>query len=134
MYKELETDINGFKTPKHGYLAKWAKQGILMLNATLTVEAHKANSHSNIGWQTFTDNIINSILNQKDPLVFMLWGLFAQKKGKLINKSKHKVVECAHPSPLSVAKWTGCKTFSKVNKILDELSQAPIDWTLDPSV
>lgn len=132
MYKELESDIPGFKAPSHGHLLAWAKQGVLMLNATLTVrEGHKeANSHSKCGWQKFTDEAIRA-LNAKDKgVVFLLWGGFAQKKGKLVDSSKHKVIESAHPSPLSVTKWRGCKTFSKCNAMLKKLGHTEIDWCL----
>ena len=131
MYKELETDIPGFVPPTHGYLASWAQQGVLMINATLTVEAHKANSHSKIGWQAFTDGIIRKVSQRAaKPVVFLLWGGFAQKKVKLIDEGRHKVIQCAHPSPLSVTKWWGCKTFSKCNEALEQLGHSPIDWKL----
>lgn len=130
MYKELATDVEGFQIPTHGYLESWARQGVLMLNATLTVEAHKPNSHAKCGWQAFTDGVIQKLGNERSGLVFLLWGGFAQKKNKLINGSKHKIIECAHPSPLSVTKWWGCKTFSKCNDALKALGKAPIDWKL----
>jgi uracil-DNA glycosylase len=134
MYKELATDIPGFKAPDHGYLTSWARQGILMLNATLTVEAHRANSHAGIGWQTVTDYIIKTISDKSvTPIVFLLWGGFAQKKAKLIDK-RHKIFSCAHPSPLSVTKWMGCKTFSQCNDLLRSVGKTPIDWTLPMSV
>jgi len=134
MYKELTTDIDDFETPSHGFLEKWAKQGLLMLNATLTVVAHTANSHVKIGWQTFTDAVIKLLSDQKKDLVFMLWGGFAQKKGKIIDKSKHHVIESAHPSPLSAKKWFGCKTFSKANEALKKAGLKEIDWTLPKSI
>jgi uracil-DNA glycosylase len=130
MYKELEQDIPGFTTPPHGYLGTWAEQGILLLNASLTVEAHKANSHSKIGWQNFTDDVISYLSASHTDLVFLLWGGFAQKKGKIIDRSRHVVIECAHPSPLSVTKWRGCKTFSKCNAALVAKGKEPIDWRL----
>ena len=133
MYIELEKDIPTFKAPSHGYLLSWAQQGVLMINATLTVEAHKANSHQKSGWQTFTDAAIVELAKRKEPVVFLLWGGFAQKKSKLINKHSsggHVIIECAHPSPLSVTKWRGCKTFSKANAALKKLGKDPIDWTL----
>jgi len=132
MYKELELDIPGFKTPDHGYLLPWAKQGVLLLNATLTVrEGHdNANSHSKCGWQKFTDELIKVLNAQPKGIVFLLWGGFARKKGTIIDKAKHKVIECAHPSPLSVTKWRGCKTFSKCNSELKKLGHAEIDWKL----
>eukprot|EP00667_Euglena_gracilis_P015227 EG_transcript_15829 len=128
MYTELESDIPGYKRPSHGNLEAWAAQGVLLLNASLTVIAHKANSHSGIGWQEFTDNVIKVISEQHSGLVFLLWGGFAQKKGKLVDKKKHRVLEAAHPSPLSANKWKGCKAFSKCNAALKELGKAPINW------
>lgn len=130
MYKELSTDIAGFKTPKHGCLVPWARQGVLLLNATLTVEPHKANSHAKIGWQKFTDDVIRVLNDKTTGVVFLLWGNFAQDKGKIIDETKHRVVKCAHPSPLSASKWFGCKTFSKCNALLKELGKQPIDWSL----
>jgi uracil-DNA glycosylase len=132
MYKELEVDIPGFKAPEHGHLLDWAKQGVLMLNATLTVrEGHKeANSHAKCGWQKFTDEAIRALNAREKGCVFLLWGGFAQKKGKLVDTAKHKVIESAHPSPLSVTKWRGCKTFSKCNAALKELGHAELDWSL----
>nr|CCC94391.1 unnamed protein product [Trypanosoma congolense IL3000] len=135
MYKELATDIPGFTRPSHGYLQHWAEQGILMLNATLTVEAHRANSHSECGWQTFTDGVIRLLSEKyKTPLVFLLWGNFARKKISLINKKRHVVIECAHPSPLSAAKWWGSRPFSKCNTALIEKGYTPIDWNLPLNV
>ena len=128
MYTELEADIPGFKRPMHGNLEAWARQGVLLLNASLTVLAHEANSHAKIGWQTFTDNVIKLINQKHDGVVFLLWGGFAHKKGKLVDKRKHRVLEAAHPSPLSVTKWRGCKAFSKCNAALVELGKTPIDW------
>ncbi|ORC92636.1 uracil-DNA glycosylase [Trypanosoma theileri] len=135
MYKELTTDIPGFKTPSHGYLQRWAEQGVLMLNATLTVEAHKANSHANCGWQTFTDGVIR-LLSEKHlkPIVFLLWGGFARKKIALIDQKRHIVIENAHPSPLSATKWWGCRPFSKCNAALEKLGHEPIDWSLPMTV
>ena len=134
MYKELVTDIPGFKIPAHGDLVSWAKQGILMLNATLTVQAHCANSHAQCGWQIFTEDVIKLLNSSKTGLVFLLWGGFARKKAKLIDATKHAVIECAHPSPLSATHWFGCKTFSKCNDALVKLGKAPIDWTLPDKV
>lgn len=133
MYKELEQDIPGFKTPDHGYLMQWAKQGVLLLNASLTVrEGHKeANSHSRCGWQKFTDEVIRILNVRSEGVVFLLWGGFAQKKGKIIDTTRHRVIESAHPSPLSVTKWRGCKTFSKCNAELSSLGRGEIDWSLD---
>lgn len=132
MFKELQSDIPGFEKPPNGHLIKWAKQGILMLNATLTVRGGhtEANSHSKCGWQAFTDAIIQVLNDQKDGIVFLLWGGFAQKKGKIVDRKKHTVIESAHPSPLSAKKWWGCKTFSKCNAALKKLGKAEIDWIL----
>nr|QDO16551.1 uracil-DNA glycosylase [Crypthecodinium cohnii]USW07802.1 uracil-DNA glycosylase [Crypthecodinium cohnii] len=134
MYKELATDIPGFVTPDHGYLLPWAKQGVLLLNATLTVrEGHKeANSHAKCGWLGFTDQVIKILNERPQPVVFLLWGGFAKKKGKIIDRKKHTVIESAHPSPLSAKKWFGCKTFSKCNSALRSLGLDEIDWALPP--
>ena len=130
MYKELATDIPNWKAPSHGCLQSWAEQGILLLNATLTVQAHKANSHSKIGWQTVTDAVIAILNRERQGLVFLLLGGFAQTKGKAIDKKAHPVVQAAHPSPLSVVRFMGSKVFSKVNTALKELEKNAIDWTL----
>uniref|UniRef100_A0A914UTF5 Uracil-DNA glycosylase n=1 Tax=Plectus sambesii TaxID=2011161 RepID=A0A914UTF5_9BILA len=130
MYKELSTDIEGFQIPTHGCLEAWAKQGMLLLNASLTVEAHKANSHSHIGWQTFTDAVIKAVSDQCVGVVFILWGGFAQKKESLIDKKKHRIIKAAHPSPLSATKFFGCKCFSQTNEALKAFGKKPIDWTL----
>ena len=130
MYKELKSDVPGFAVPVHGFLKHWADQGVLMLNATLTVEAHKANSHKDSGWQLFTDAVIDHVNKHCDKVVFLLWGGFAQKKGAAIDASKHVVIACAHPSPLSAAKWFGCKTFSKCNAQLTAMGKTPVDWKL----
>ena len=108
-----------------------AAQGVLLLNATFTVRAHEANSHKDFGWQTFTDAVIKVLNAQARNVVFILWGGFAQKKGKIINRMKHCVIEAAHPSPLSVTKFRGCKVFSKANAFLVRKGATPIDWTLD---
>lgn len=130
MYQELETDIPGFSRPEHGYLLDWAKQGILMLNATLTVTPHKANSHKDFGWQTFTDAVLDYLNREQENVVFALWGGFAKKKGKRIDRSRHAVVENAHPSPLSIKAWRGCRPFSKINAALLDAGKEPIDWAL----
>merc|ERR1712070_860245 len=120
MYKELQTDIPEFQVPEHGHLLEWARRGVLLLNATLTVrEGHtEANSHSKCGWQKFTDAVIQVLNEQAESVVFLLWGGFARKKGQMIDQSRHKVIQSAHPSPLSFKKWQGCKTFSKCNEAL----------------
>eukprot|EP00932_Pfiesteria_piscicida_P016613 SRR837773.3529.p2 GENE.SRR837773.3529~~SRR837773.3529.p2 ORF type:complete len:282 (-),score=102.92 SRR837773.3529:9-854(-) len=132
MYKELATDIEGFTAPSHGYLLPWAKQGVFLLNATLTVrEGHdQANSHAKCGWQLFTDEVIKVLNARAEGIVFLLWGGFAQKKGKIIDRARHRVIESAHPSPLSFRKWQGCRTFSKCNAELRALGRTEIDWAL----
>jgi len=130
MYTELIDDIPGFTRPAHGNLMHWAEQGVFLLNATLTVQAHKANSHKDWGWQEFTDAVIKAISSKKENVVFLLWGGFAKKKGKVINRMKHHVIECAHPSPLSVTKWRGCKVFSKTNAFLKKKGMPEIDWQI----
>jgi len=129
IYKELTTDIPGFVAPKHGNLEEWANRGVLLLNAGLTVRAHEANSHSQCGWLEFTDAAIRT-LNQRSGIVYILWGGFAQKKGKIIDRSKNRVIEAAHPSPLSASKFFGCKVFSKANELLKSLGKEPINWKL----
>ncbi|CAI2349035.1 unnamed protein product [Caenorhabditis sp. 36 PRJEB53466] len=130
IFKELESDVEGFKRPEHGDLTGWARQGVFMLNATLTVRAHEANSHSKIGWQTFTDTVIRVISNRSEkPIVFLLWGGFAHKKETLIDSKKHVVIKTAHPSPLSARFWWGCKCFSKCNEQLENNGRNPIDWS-----
>jgi uracil-DNA glycosylase len=134
MYKELETDIPGFKRPRHGYLTGWAKQGMLMINAVLTVQAHTPNSHKDQGWEQFTDAAIKVVNAKKEHVVFVLWGGYARKKAKLIDRKKHTVIEGAHPSPLSVKLFMGSKPFSQVNAALEDHGQTPIDWSLPMSV
>ena len=114
IYTELEQDVPGFKRPGHGNLEAWAQRGVMLLNAGLTVRAHEANSHEKFGWHTFTDAVVQVLSRRATPTVFILWGGFAQKKGKVIDRSRHCVIEAAHPSPLSVTKFRGCKVFSKV--------------------
>lgn len=133
MYRELETDIPGFERPSHGYLARWADQGVLMLNAVLTVRAHEANSHSNRGWEQFTDAVIRAVGQSDRHAVFLLWGNYARKKSKLIDRSVHTVIECAHPSPLSQKRFFGSKPFSAANAALLAHAQTPIDWRLPPT-
>ncbi|XP_069475537.1 uracil-DNA glycosylase isoform X5 [Ambystoma mexicanum] len=129
MYKELITDIEGFTHPGHGDLTGWAKQGVLLLNAVLTVKAHNANSHKDRGWEQFTDAVISWLNKNLDGLVFMLWGAYAQKKGSSIDRKRHNVLQAVHPSPLSVHRgFYGCKHFSKTNEILARSGKALIDW------
>ncbi|CDS93101.1 MULTISPECIES: uracil-DNA glycosylase [Sphingobacterium] len=131
IFKELETDIPGFKTPRSGDLSHWAKQGVLLLNATLTVNAHQAGSHQKRGWEHFTDQVIEAISDQKDAVVFLLWGAYAQKKASLIDGSKHLILSTVHPSPLSVYRgFFGCRHFSQANYFLQKHGEKPIDWKL----
>ena len=130
IYKELQTDT-GFQIPNHGNLTKWAKQGVLLLNASLTVQAHKANSHSDIGWTNFTDVVIKTLSDQKKHLVFLLWGAYARKKKALIDREKHLILESAHPSPLSAYNgFFGNRHFSKTNEYMMAQGLGPIDWQL----
>lgn len=129
IFKELESDV-GILMPKHGNLENWAKQGVLLLNATLTVRAHNPASHSNIGWQQFTDTIIERLSKCKNNLVFLLWGSYAIKKKTLISKTNgHLILEAPHPSPLSAYRgFFGCKHFSKTNAFLRSKKITEIDW------
>lgn len=131
IYKELNSDL-GCDIPNHGYLTKWAKQGVLMLNTVLTVRAHQANSHRGIGWEEFTDAAIR-ILNEQDrPIVYLLWGRPAQMKKSMLNNPKHLILEAPHPSPLSAYRgFFGCGHFSKTNEFLKENGLAPIDWQIE---
>jgi len=131
IYAELESSIPGFKKPKHGYLENWARQGILMLNATLTVQKGKPNSHAKCGWQTFTDRVIELLNSKKKNLIFLLWGGFAQKKGKVIDAEKHHVFSSPHPSPMGGPGFKGSGCFSTTNKTLKEMGETVIDWKLD---
>ncbi len=132
IYKELETDLSLQPAP-HGDLSRWAKQGVLLLNATLTVEATKAGSHQNKGWEPFTNAIIEGISRSNDHLVFMLWGGYAKRKGKKINRNKHLILESGHPSPLSANRgyWFGNRHFSKCNAYLIKNGKQPIHWSVD---
>lgn len=132
IYKELnaDPDIDGFITPDHGCLEKWAKNGVLLLNATLTVTAHQPNSHSKYGWQSLTDAIIRLVSETQQGVVFILWGGFAHKKEKLIDQKKHAAIKTAHPSPLSFGKFINCRCFSNANGELKKFKRSPVDWTL----
>lgn len=131
IYKELKQDVPGFEIPDHGYLRKWAEQGVLLLNATLSVESGRAGSHQKKGWEEFTDAIIHRLNDEREGLVFILWGSYAQKKGEFIDSKKHLVLKGPHPSPLSAHRgFFGCKHFSKTNEYLKRRGQAPIDWSL----
>ncbi|TDY12275.1 uracil-DNA glycosylase [Meridianimaribacter flavus] len=129
IFKEIETDVNT-PYPKSGNLERWAKQGVLLLNATLTVKAHTAGSHQKKGWETFTDAVIQSISKEKENVVFLLWGGFAKKKASLIDKTKHHILTSGHPSPLSANRgyWFGNKHFSKTNSLLEQVGFVPIVW------
>ena len=130
MYKELREDV-GFRIPNNGYLVPWAKQGVLMLNAVLTVRAHTANSHKNHGWEQFTDAVIRKVNEKSEPVVFVLWGGYAQKKRSLIDTSRHSIVQSAHPSPLSAHNgFFGSKPFSKINACLRTAGKTEIDWQI----
>lgn len=128
IYKEIEDNFNK-KMPNNGDLTRWAKQGVLLLNATLTVQAGQAGSHQKKGWEEFTDTVIENLANEKSNLVFLLWGSYAQKKGEKINRKKHLVLEAPHPSPLSAHRgFLGCKHFIKTNAYLIMNDIDPIDW------
>jgi len=130
IFKELETDV-GLKKPSTGYLVPWAEQGVLLLNAVLTVRAHEPNSHKDKGWETFTDAVIKRVNAKRERVVFLLWGGYAQKKEKLIDGSRHTILKGAHPSPLSARNgFFGSKPFSTINRALTEAGSAPIDWSL----
>ncbi len=129
IFKEMHDDI-GFTIPDNGCLTKWAQNGVFLLNTSLTVRAHSPNSHKNIGWETFTDNIISELNDRDDPIVFLLWGANARSKAKLITNDKHLVLQAPHPSPLSAFNgFFGCKHFSKTNEFLASIGKS-IDWSL----
>lgn len=130
IFKELHADI-GFKIPNHGCLEEWADRGVLLLNAVLTVEANKPQSHAHIGWQIFTDTVIQKLNLHPQSIVYLLWGSHAQLKESLIDTKKHKILKAPHPSPLSASRgFLGCKHFSKANEILKAAGREPIDWQL----
>jgi len=130
IYKELHEDV-GAPIPKHGHLEKWAKQGVLLLNASLTVRAAEPMSHSKLGWEIFTNTVIEKISNLKEHVVFVLWGKFAQQKQSLINDKKHYIIRSAHPSPLSANNgFFGSRPFSRINTYLMQHGNDPIDWAL----
>lgn len=130
MFQELEKDC-GIPRSRHGYLQSWAEQGVLLLNAVLTVEQGKANAHQGRGWEHFTDKCIEYLNREREHLVFLLWGSYAQKKGQLIDRKEHLVLQAPHPSPLSAHRgFLGCKHFSKTNEYLKQQGEVPIDWAL----
>lgn len=131
IYKELQDDL-GCYIPNNGYLVKWAKQGVLLLNTVLTVRAHQANSHRGLGWEEFTDATIRVLNEQDRPIVFILWGAPAQKKKAMLNNPKHLILEAPHPSPLSAYRgFFGSKPFSKTNEFLIQNQLDPIDWQIE---
>lgn len=131
IFKELQDDL-GYPPPKSGNLTKWAKNGVLLLNTSLTVRAHQANSHSKCGWSWFTDSVISLISEKKEHVVFLLWGGNARSKKPLIDGRKHLILECAHPSPLSAYHgFLGCRHFSKTNRYLESHGLPPVDWNLN---
>ena len=131
IYKELQEDL-GCYIPDNGYLEKWAKQGVLMLNTVLTVRAHQANSHRGIGWEQFTDAVIRTLNDQDRPIVYLLWGRPAQTKKAMLYNPKQLVLTAAHPSPLSASRgFFGCRHFSQTNEFLEKNGLAPIDWQIE---
>jgi uracil-DNA glycosylase len=129
IFKELQTDIPGFTIPQHGDLTAWAEQGVMLLNATLTVRAGSPGSHQKKGWEIFTDTVISKISEKKEGIIFLLWGKFAQAKSELIDDKKHHILKAAHPSPYSADNgFFGCHHFSKTNAILREEGKKEIDW------
>lgn len=133
VYKELKSDL-GIEPVKHGYLESWAQQGVFLLNSVLTVEDGAAASHQGLGWETFTDAVIEVLNSSTDQTVFMLWGGYAKRKGQMIDKSRHLVLESAHPSPLSVRGFKDCRHFSKANAYLVDCGKTPINWQLPETV
>ncbi len=132
IFHELNTDL-GVPISRHGDLTKWAEQGVLLLNSVLTVEAGQPTSHQKQGWEEFTDAVIDVLNEQREHIVFILWGAYAQRKGQRINREKHLVLTAAHPSPLAANRggFFGCKVFSKTNQYLKQHGIEPIDWQLD---
>lgn len=129
IFKEIESDL-GIKMSGCPNLEKWARQGVLLLNAVLTVRAGEPTSHGNIGWQTFTDAVIKTISGKKEGVVFLLWGNYARSKAHLIDTKKHHILEAAHPSPLARGAFFGCRHFSRTNAILTSQGETPIDWLI----
>jgi uracil-DNA glycosylase len=131
IFKELQSDL-GHPIPNHGSLVKWAQQGVLLLNAVLTVRAGQANSHKNLGWERFTDAIIQAVSARDEHTVFVLWGNYAQKKSTLIDTNRHTIIQSAHPSPLSAKRgFFGSRPFSTINRALCEHDQPAIDWQIE---
>lgn len=131
IYKELHDSL-GCKIPNNGYLKKWADQGVLLLNTSLTVRKDIANSHRNKGWEIFTDSVIKKLNEREKPVIFLLWGNNAKSKTALIDQSKHRVLTSVHPSPLSASRgFFGCNHFAKANEILENMGETPIDWQIE---
>lgn len=131
IYKELNSDL-GCYIPNNGFLQKWAKEGVLLLNTVLTVRAHQANSHQGRGWEQFTDAVIEAVNNEDRPIVFMLWGRPAQMKAAMLNNPKHLILKAPHPSPLSAYRgFFGCRHFSKANEFLKSNGIEPVDWQIE---
>ncbi|MCC8082188.1 MAG: uracil-DNA glycosylase [Lachnospiraceae bacterium] len=131
IYQELHDDL-GCKIPNNGYLVKWAEQGVLLLNTVLTVRAHQANSHRGIGWEQFTDAVIEAVSRENRPIVFLLWGRPAQMKKSMLHNPKHLILEAPHPSPLSAYRgFFGCRHFSRTNEFLTAHGLEPIDWQIE---
>ncbi|TYT26070.1 uracil-DNA glycosylase [Luteimonas viscosa] len=132
MFKEIQRDL-GIARPDHGYLMPWARQGVLLLNAVLTVEEGRAGAHQGKGWEGFTDHVVDALNREREGLVFLLWGSYAQKKGAIVDPRRHRVLRTTHPSPLSAHRgFLGCGHFSAANEYLARHGQAPIDWSLPP--
>ena len=132
IFKEIQRDL-GIARPDHGYLMPWAHRGVLLLNAVLTVEEGRAGAHQGKGWEGFTDHVVDVLNREREGLVFLLWGSYAQAKGKVIDARRHRVLKAPHPSPLSAHRgFIGCGHFSAANEYLSRLGQAAIDWTLPP--
>ncbi|MGH8215737.1 MAG: uracil-DNA glycosylase [Rhodanobacteraceae bacterium] len=130
VFAEIESDL-GIPRPDHGCLAPWARRGVLLLNAVLTVQARLAGSHQGKGWEGFTDRVIEELNREREGLVFLLWGSYAQAKGKLVDPRRHCILKAPHPSPLSAHRgFMGCKHFSEANQYLERKGQSPIDWSL----
>ncbi|MCS4230531.1 uracil-DNA glycosylase [Stenotrophomonas maltophilia] len=133
IYKEIERDL-GIPRPDHGCLLPWARQGVLLLNAVLTVEEGNAGAHQKRGWEGFTDHVVEALNREREGLVFLLWGSYAQQKGKVIDTQRHRVLKAPHPSPLSAHRgFLGCGHFSATNEYLQRRGQTPIDWSLPPA-
>ncbi|MFA0923809.1 uracil-DNA glycosylase [Xanthomonas fragariae] len=132
IYKEIQDDL-GIARPDHGYLMPWARQGVLLLNAVLTVERGRAGAHQNKGWEGFTEHVVETLNREREGVVFLLWGSYAQSKGKVIDQTRHRVLKAPHPSPLSAHRgFLGCQHFSKTNEHLQRRGVSPIDWSLPP--